>query len=71
MQYSRQQFASIGCGHGAVVTQDGEVVCWGNDWDHQLDMPSDLENVTVVSCGEFHTAVVTHEGSVVWWGFNE
>jgi alpha-tubulin suppressor-like RCC1 family protein len=37
--------------HMAVVTQEYRVVCWGYNGDGQCDVPSDLENVVAVSCG--------------------
>jgi hypothetical protein len=73
MSYKSHNVISCGGHHVAVVTQEGKVVCWGDNADHQCDVPAELESeqVVSVSCGAFHTAVLTAEGKVVCWGYDD
>jgi alpha-tubulin suppressor-like RCC1 family protein len=64
----------ISCGgyHAAAITSEGKVVCWGQNNDHQCDVPAELDSEAVValSCGGSHTAALTASGNVVCWGLN-
>jgi alpha-tubulin suppressor-like RCC1 family protein len=65
---------SGGGSHCAAVSQEGRVVCWGENGTHrQCEVPLELESerVIAVSCGFDHTAALTAEGKVVCWGCND
>jgi len=53
---------------GCVVTNEGKVVCFGNNDKGQCSVPSNLSNVKQVSCGYNHTIVLLNDGSIVGWG---
>lgn len=74
--------ASIGGSHVALLTDDGEVFCYGEGDSGQLglgasarhvDRPTrvtaalDSVSVVHVACGQHHTAAVTSSGSLVTW----
>ena len=74
--------ASIGGSHVALLTDDGEVFCYGEGDSGQLglgatarrvDRPTrvtaalDSVSVVHVACGAHHTAAVTSSGSLVTW----
>jgi alpha-tubulin suppressor-like RCC1 family protein len=56
----------------AVVTQEGNVVCWGSCKDGQCNIHRELDNqhVIAVSCGCSHVVALLPTGSVVCWGDN-
>ena len=73
--------ASIGSSHVALLTDDGEVFCYGEGKSGQLGLgkvartatptrvTSALDSVSVVhvTCGSQHTVAVTASGSLVTW----
>lgn len=74
--------ASVGGSHVALLTDDGEVFCYGEGDSGQLglgatarrvDRPTrvtaalDSVSVVHVACGAHHTAAVTSSGSLVTW----
>jgi hypothetical protein len=61
---------SLGLTHGAAISKEGRVVCWGSNAYLQCEVPVTLENVVAVSCGYYHTAALVHDGSVVCWGYD-
>jgi hypothetical protein len=66
MQSGRQRstFSSGDC-HTAAVTPEGKVICWGDNTNRQCRVPSTLENVVAMSCGNFHTMALVSDGTVV------
>ncbi|KAL3840104.1 hypothetical protein ACJIZ3_024695 [Penstemon smallii] len=73
----------IACGvrHAALVTRQGEVFSWGEEFGGQLghgvgkdvNQPCLVESLTFctvdfVACGEFHTCAVTMAGELYTWG---
>ncbi|KAJ7283111.1 hypothetical protein O6H91_Y347000 [Diphasiastrum complanatum] len=74
---------NIACGgrHIALVTRQGEVFCWGEEFggrlghgiDTDISHPKLVEslrstNVEFVKCGEYHTCAVTLSGDLYTWG---
>jgi alpha-tubulin suppressor-like RCC1 family protein len=51
-----------------ALTTLGKVVCWGNNFCSQCDVPVNLSEVTAVSGGSEFTAALTLDGTVVCWG---
>jgi hypothetical protein len=69
MQCKPEQAISCGGSHTTAVTVDGTVVCWGDNKYGQCSVPSSLEQVIAVSCGEYHTvARLLFDGRVACWG---
>lgn len=72
---------SFGRGHVALVTEQGELFCWGEAKrgriDHKLDIQSlcpklvdSLAGIQVkhIACGEYQTCAVTVSGECYTWG---
>eukprot|EP00249_Psilotum_nudum_P024106 c29094_g1_i1 orf=1085-4444(-) len=74
---------NITCGgrHAALVTKQGEVFCWGEEFGGRLGHGVDADvshpklvealanvNVDLVACGEYHTCAVTLSGELHTWG---
>lgn len=74
---------NIACGskHAALVTKQGEVFTWGEEFGGRLGhaMQADVPqpklvnalsgmNVELVACGEYHTCAVTLSGDLYTWG---
>jgi alpha-tubulin suppressor-like RCC1 family protein len=52
-----------------ALKPDGTVVAWGYNFDHQLDVPTDLTNVIAVAAGaSSHSLALRADGTVVSWG---
>ncbi|XP_069150390.1 PH, RCC1 and FYVE domains-containing protein 1-like [Solanum lycopersicum] len=77
------QTISIGSGHAALVTKQGEVFCWGEGKNGRLGHKVDIDiscpkivdslngvHVKSVSCGEYHTCALTTSGELYTWGDN-
>ena len=47
------------------------VVMWGNNDVHQVDVPSNLPTVKQIACGWRHTYVLQDDGTVLGWGSND
>ena len=70
---------SLGYWHSAAVTTNGDLYCWGRNYDGQIGDGTTtnrytpvkvLENVSSVSLGEYHSAAVTTNGDLYCWGGN-
>ncbi|KAI4340529.1 hypothetical protein MLD38_025355 [Melastoma candidum] len=74
---------NIACGgrHAALVTKQGEVFSWGEEWGGRLGHGVDADvlhpklidalsgmNVELVACGEYHTCAVSLSGDLYTWG---
>ncbi|KAJ4813984.1 Regulator of chromosome condensation (RCC1) family with FYVE zinc finger domain-containing protein [Rhynchospora pubera] len=74
---------SVACGarHAALVTKQGEVYSWGEEYGGRLGHGIDADsshpklimaisglNIEHVACGEFHTCAVTMSGDLYTWG---
>ncbi len=57
---------SVAYYHGCAIT-DGTVLCWGDNRDGQLDVPSG-NDFTAVGAGGDHTCAVRSNGSIACWG---
>lgn len=75
-----QQVAG-GVGHGALVTRQGDVFTWGEEFAGRLGRGDELSasrpkpvevfsscNMEVVACGEFHTCAINVQGELFTWG---
>nr|XP_010909635.1 PH, RCC1 and FYVE domains-containing protein 1 isoform X2 [Elaeis guineensis] len=73
----------IACGfrHAALVTRQGEVFTWGEEFGGRLGHGTDTDvsrprlvetlavsNVDYVACGEFHTCAISTSGDLFAWG---
>jgi formylglycine-generating enzyme required for sulfatase activity len=52
------------------LKKDGTVVAWGDDGDHQIEVPAGLSGVTAISAGDSHNLALKEDGTVVAWGDN-
>ncbi|XVF24448.1 hypothetical protein REPUB_Repub13aG0128800 [Reevesia pubescens] len=74
---------NIACGgqHAALVTKQGEVFSWGEEFggrlghgvDSDVSHPKPLDslkniNIELVACGEYHSCAVTLSGEMYSWG---
>ncbi|XP_022973773.1 PH, RCC1 and FYVE domains-containing protein 1-like [Cucurbita maxima] len=74
---------NIACGnrHAALVTKQGEVFSWGEEYRGRLGHGGDSDalhpklidalsnlNIELVACGEYHTCAVTLSGDLYTWG---
>ena len=65
--------------HTCVVTDAGEVVCWGDNWAGQLgnlanpinDMGGKMGGFQAVEAGGAHTCALTGSGGIRCWGGNK
>ena len=57
---------SVGWKHACAITEDAEVVCWGNNEHGQTDAPP--ERYTAVDAAGIYTCALSEAGSVVCWG---
>lgn len=55
--------------HTCALTDQGEVRCWGNNFDGELNVPADLGPAIAIAAGGGHTCAQTHTG-VRCWGAN-
>ncbi|KAJ4805835.1 Regulator of chromosome condensation (RCC1) family protein [Rhynchospora pubera] len=75
-----QQVAG-GVGHAALVTRQGDVFTWGEEFSGRLgrgyelsvSRPKPVEvfsscNMELVACGEFHTCAINVQGELFTWG---
>jgi hypothetical protein len=53
---------------GCLITNEGKVVCFGNNDLGQCSVPFNLSGVKQVSCGYNHTVALLNNGSIVGWG---
>ncbi|GLT38494.1 hypothetical protein SLA2020_127400 [Shorea laevis] len=76
---------NLACGgrHAALVTKQGEVFSWGEEFggrlghgvDSDVSHPKLIEalknvNIELVACGEYHSCAVTLSGEMYMWGGN-
>ncbi|KAG6679170.1 hypothetical protein I3842_14G116700 [Carya illinoinensis] len=74
---------NIACGgrHAALVTKQGEIFSWGEEFGGRLGHGVDSDvlqpklidalsstNIELVACGEYHTCAVTLSGDLYTWG---
>ncbi|KMZ61630.1 Regulator of chromosome condensation (RCC1) family protein [Zostera marina] len=72
---------SCGVSHAALVTRQGEVFTWGEEFGGRLGLGTDTNaskprfvelmtsyNVEFVTCGEYHTCAVSVSGDLFTWG---
>jgi hypothetical protein len=54
--------------HALVLTRDGSVIAWGNNYYGQASVPSQVTNAIAIAAGENQSAAVLSDGTVVAWG---
>jgi hypothetical protein len=59
---------AAGANHTAVLSSQGDVICWGWNAYGQCDIPAKLPVAMGVACGDVHTAVLFHDGTVGCFG---
>jgi hypothetical protein len=59
---------SAGATHSVALTEQGNIISWGNNWYGKLDTPAGLGKIVQVSAGWDYTAVLTEDGRVRAWG---
>ena len=59
---------SAGATHTIALTEQGNIISWGNNWYGKLNTPANLGKVVQVSAGWDYTAVLTEDGRVRAWG---
>jgi alpha-tubulin suppressor-like RCC1 family protein len=52
------------------VTEEGKVVCWGNNSEGECNVPCDVENVVDIQCGWCRVVALSADGRVFCWGDN-
>ncbi len=57
-----------GAGHTCVLSNDGQIECWGRNEFGQADEP--VGSFQAVSAGGLHTCALDHDGGVQCWGTN-
>lgn len=55
---------------GCLVTNEGKVVCFGNNDKGQCSIPEQIktQNVKQISCGYNHTVALLENGQIIGWG---
>ncbi|KAF7831165.1 PH, RCC1 and FYVE domains-containing protein 1 isoform X1 [Senna tora] len=75
------QYIALGEKHAALVTKQGEVLCWGQGKGGRLGHKIDIDvnspkmidslngiHIKYTACGEYHTCALTDSGEVYAWG---
>jgi hypothetical protein len=53
-----------------ALKRDGTVVCWGDNYDRQCDVPAGLGKVVQIAAGLENSLAVTADGHAAVWGWN-
>jgi len=61
---------TVGDGHACGIDADGNLICWGNNADGQLEAPSDGRYKQVTS-GDKHSCALDDTGILKCWGAND
>lgn len=56
----------MGHDHACALGQDGSIACWGENSQHQLDVPDD--RYVQLDCGFHHSCALTTTGVIRCWG---
>lgn len=56
--------------HNLALRDDRTVVAWGETNSGQIDVPSNLTNVTAITAGFHHSLALKSDGKVIAWGRN-
>ena len=67
---SRVASVSAGYAHGLALKTDGSVVCWGNNFYGQCNIPTKLKGIKQVAGGQDHTLVRLTNSTVKGYGRN-
>jgi hypothetical protein len=57
--------------HSLVLSADGQVAAWGDDFNAQCDVPAGLGGVVGIAAGGYHSLALKRDGTVVGWGAND
>ena len=58
-----------GLGDGEEAASGRTVVCWGDNYEGELNVPPSLEGVVAMSAGGYHSMALTAAGTVSCWGY--
>ena len=59
---------SSGANHVCAISEDGSIMCWGdNDYGQVSDRPTS-GSFTQISSGDNHTCALRNDGAVICWG---
>jgi hypothetical protein len=61
---------ALGSGHGCYLTTSSEVDCWGSSLHGQQDVPTTLQDPSMIAAGTDHTCALDNE-RVECWGRNQ
>ena len=69
--------------HTCALLNDGNITCWGSDWDGQLGNGATTGNIdtppaaitlpnsattTAIAAGDYHTCALLNDGTITCWG---
>ena len=57
-------------GNVIVKASQSKIIAWGDDGDHQTDIPSNITNVIEISAGGRFGLALQQNGLVIGWGYN-
>lgn len=57
-----------GINHAVALTDDGTVICWGDDSFNQCQVPSGMGIVTQIAAAQYYTMALNEDGDVYVWG---
>ena len=60
---------AAGSVHALALRSDGTVVAWGDNLSGQINVPSDLNNVSAIYAGGNQSLAIKPFGTVVGWGY--
>lgn len=60
---------TVGSFHGCGLTEDGQVLCWGDNDFGQLNVPAD-SRFSAIEAGAYHSCGIQTDGLVQCWGAN-
>ncbi len=56
--------------HNLALRADSTIKAWGDNYNHECDVPNGLSNVVDIAAGYIHSVALKSDGTVVAWGYN-